>query len=138
MSQEDRKIRVLIAKMGLDGHDIGARVLCALLRDRGFEVIYLGLYQTQNAIVKASIEEDVDAIGISFLCGEHLFYTSRVAELLTEKGVTDKLLIVGGVIPSDDIPKLKEMGVAEVFAGKKVKEVAEYLMNNVKHHDNHN
>lgn len=133
MSGEGKKTRVLLSKMGLDGHDIGIRVVSALLRDHGFEVIYQGLYQTAEAIVHSAIQEDVDVIGLSFQAGEHLFYTSKAVEALDKNGVRDMFLLVGGVIPEDDILKLKDMGVDEVFVGKPVKEIAEYIKRNLAH-----
>ncbi|MFH1091414.1 MAG: cobalamin B12-binding domain-containing protein [Pseudomonadota bacterium] len=111
----EQKIRVLIAKPGLDGHDRGAKVVAYGLRDAGFEVIYSGLRQTPDKIVRAAIQEDVDVVGLSVLSGAHLSLTRRVAEGLKARGGQDILLIVGGLIPEEDVPALKEMGVAEVF-----------------------
>lgn len=109
------KIRVLIAKPGLDGHDRGAKIIARAFRDAGMEVIYTGLRQTPEQIVTAAIQEDVDVIGISILSGAHLYIFPRIIELLKEKGATDMLVIGGGIIPEIDIPKLKQMGVAEIF-----------------------
>lgn len=110
-----KKIRVLIAKPGLDGHDQGAKVIAYGLRDEGFEVIYTGLRQTPDQIASIALQEDVDLIGLSILSGAHLKLTERLMGLLEEKGIADKVVFVGGLIPEDDIPKLKEIGVAEVF-----------------------
>ncbi len=124
----ERKIRVLIAKPGLDGHSRGAKVVAYGLRDAGFEVIYTGLHQTPGQIVNTAIQEDVDVIGLSILSGAHLNLTKRVLDGLREKGAGDKMVIVGGIIPPDDIVKLKEMGVAEVFiSGTSIKEISKYI-----------
>jgi len=111
----ERKIRVLIAKPGLDGHDRGAKVVARALRDAGMEVIYTGLRQTPEQIVTAALQEDVDVIGLSILSGAHMTLVPRVMQLLQEKGLTDVVVFVGGIIPQEDIPKLKALGVAEVF-----------------------
>ena len=110
-----RRIRVLIAKPGLDGHDRGAKVVARALRDAGMEVIYTGLRQSPEQIVAAAAQEDVDAVGLSILSGAHLPICRRVLELLREKGMDGVKVFVGGIIPAQDIPELKEMGVAEVF-----------------------
>ena len=112
---EERKIRVLVAKPGLDGHDRGAKVIARAFRDAGFEVIYTGLRQTPEMIVSAAIQEDVDAIGLSCLSGAHMYLFPRVVELLRERGVSDMLVFAGGTIPDEDIPALKAAGIAEVF-----------------------
>ncbi|MFQ5656741.1 MAG: cobalamin B12-binding domain-containing protein [Candidatus Methylomirabilales bacterium] len=112
---EERKIRVLVAKPGLDGHDRGAKVIARAFRDAGFEVIYTGLRQTPEMIVNSAIQEDVDAIGLSCLSGAHMYLFPRVVELLRERGVTEMLVFAGGTIPDDDIPALKEAGIAEIF-----------------------
>jgi len=111
----DRKIRVLVAKPGLDGHDRGAKVVARALRDEGMEVIYTGIRQTPEQIVQAAIQEDVDVIAMSILSGAHNHLFPRVVELLAEKGAGDVLVVGGGVIPEDDIPSLKEKGIAAVF-----------------------
>jgi methylmalonyl-CoA mutase C-terminal domain/subunit len=111
----DRKIRVLVAKPGLDGHDRGAKVIARALRDEGMEVIYTGLRQTPEQIVAAAIQEDVDAIGLSILSGAHNHLFPRVVELLKEKDASDILVFGGGVIPEEDIPFLKSKGIAEIF-----------------------
>jgi len=122
-----------MAKAGLDGHDRGARVISALLREAGMEVIYVGMYQTPQMIVQAALEEDVDVVGLSSLSGEHLSFTPKVVELLKEKRLGDTLLIMGGVIPAEDIPRLKEMGVAEVFtAGSLTEPIVEFIRNRVR------
>ena len=110
-----RKIRILIAKPGLDGHDRGAKVIARMFRDAGMEVIYTGLHQTPAGIVEAAIQEDVDVIGLSILSGAHLSACRKIGHALEQKKAEDVLLIVGGTIVEEDIPKLKEMGVAEVF-----------------------
>src|SRR5690554_1401844 len=123
-----KKIRVLIGKPGLDGHDRGAKYIARALRDAGMEVIYTGIRQTPEQIVAAAILEDVDAIGLSLLSGAHNFLFSKVADLLKEKNVDDILLFGGGVIPEDDIPLLKEKGFKAVFTpGTSTKEVVEFL-----------
>jgi methylmalonyl-CoA mutase C-terminal domain/subunit len=130
---QKKRIRVLIAKPGLDGHDRGAKVLTLGLRDEGMETIYTGLRQTPEKIVQSAIQEDVDAIGLSCLSSAHKYLFPRVIELLKEKGVKDVLVIGGGIIPSEDILYLKEKGVAEIFGpGTMVKEIAEYIRQNVK------
>jgi len=110
-----KKIRVLIAKPGLDGHDRGAKVVARALRDAGMEVIYSGLHQTPEQIVETAIQEDVDAIGLSILSGAHMTLFPRVIELLKENKVEDKMVFGGGIIPDEDIIKLKEIGVEELF-----------------------
>jgi methylmalonyl-CoA mutase C-terminal domain/subunit len=110
-----RKIRVVIAKPGLDGHDRGAKIIARALRDAGMEVIYTGLHQTPEQIVETVIQEDADAVGLSILSGAHMTLVPRVVELLKEQDAGDVLVTVGGTIPNQDIPKLKELGVAEVF-----------------------
>src|SRR5512142_1948392 len=115
MAEETRKVRVLIAKPGLDGHDRGAKVIARALRDAGMEVVYTGLRQSPEQIVAAAAQEDVDAIGLSILSGAHLSICRRVFELLREKGMGGIQLFLGGIIPAQDIPELKAMGVAEVF-----------------------
>ena len=111
----ERKIRVLIAKPGLDGHDRGAKIVARALRDAGFEVIYTGLHQTAEQIVEAAIQEDVDIIGLSCLSGAHMTLFPKVTRLLGEKGIDDILVTGGGIIPQEDVPKLKEAGIAAIF-----------------------
>lgn len=112
-----RTPRILLAKPGLDGHDRGAKVIAHALKDAGFEVIYTGLHQTVEMIVQAAMQEDVDAIGLSIMSGAHIPICRKLLNLLAAKGLSDVLVLVGGVIPGKDIPVLKEMGVAEVFPG---------------------
>lgn len=122
------KIRVLIAKAGLDGHDRGAKVIAAALRDAGMEVIYTGLRQTPEMIVEAALQEDVDVIGISILSGAHMTILPKIKGLMNEKGLSDVLLTGGGIIPEEDIIKLREMGVGELFTpGAHTTEIAEYI-----------
>ena len=115
MGAMERRIRVLIAKPGLDGHDRGAKVIARALRDAGMEVIYTGIRQTPQMIAEAALQEDVDAIGLSVLSGAHMHYFREVKRLLDEQGAGDVLLFGGGIIPDEDVPKLKAIGVAEVF-----------------------
>jgi methylmalonyl-CoA mutase C-terminal domain len=130
-----RKIRVLVAKAGLDGHDRGAKVVAAALRDAGMEVIYTGLRQTPEMIVEAAIQEDVDAIGISLLSGAHMTIFPKVLKLMKEKGIGDVLLFGGGIIPEKDIKTLKEMGVGELFTpGTLTTDIVEYVRNWAKEH----
>lgn len=124
----EKKIRVLIAKPGLDGHDRGAKVVARTLRDAGFEVIYTGLRQSPEQIVAAAIAEDVDAVGLSLLSGAHNYLFPRVIELLREQGADDILVFGGGVIPEEDIPGLKQAGVAEIFTpGTPTSETVDFL-----------
>jgi methylmalonyl-CoA mutase C-terminal domain/subunit len=109
------KIRIVVAKPGLDGHDRGAKVVARALRDAGFEVIYTGLHQTPEMIVSAAIQEDADAVGLSILSGAHLTLFPRVVELLRERGVTDVVVFGGGIVPEEDVAVLKAAGIAEVF-----------------------
>jgi len=132
MRPMERKIRVLIAKPGLDGHDRGAKVVARALRDAGMEVIYTGLRQTPEMIVSAAIQEDVDAIGLSILSGAHMHYFKEVKRLLDEQGASDILLFGGGIIPDEDVPKLKALGVAAVFGpGTLTQEIVEFLQREV-------
>jgi methylmalonyl-CoA mutase C-terminal domain/subunit len=114
-SVADRKIRVVVAKPGLDGHDRGAKIIARALRDAGMEVIYTGLHQTPEQIVETVIQEDADAVGLSILSGAHMTLVPRILELLKSEGVDDVVVTVGGTIPADDIAELKALGVAEVF-----------------------
>ena len=124
----DKKIRVLVAKAGLDGHDRGAKVIAAALRDAGMEVIYTGLRQTPEMIVEAAIQEDVDVIGISILSGAHMTILPKIKNLMNEKGLNDVLLTGGGIIPEEDIKKLKDIGVGEIFTpGASTKNISEYI-----------
>jgi methylmalonyl-CoA mutase cobalamin-binding domain/chain len=124
----DRKIRVVVAKPGLDGHDRGAKIIARALRDAGMEVIYTGLHQTPEQIAATVIQEDADAIGLSILSGAHMTLVPRVVELLREQGAEDVVLTVGGTIPNDDIPELKKLGVAEIFTpGASTDEIVEFI-----------
>jgi methylmalonyl-CoA mutase C-terminal domain/subunit len=130
--REDRKIRVLVAKPGLDGHERGARVVAYGLRDEGFEVVYTGLRQTPDQIAMAALQEDVDVVGLSILSGAHVSLTRKVMDGLKEHGADDILVLVGGIIPDKDIPALKEMGVGEVFtSGASIPMIAEYIRSEV-------
>jgi methylmalonyl-CoA mutase C-terminal domain/subunit len=129
----DRKIRVLVAKPGLDGHDRGAKVIARALRDAGMEVIYTGLRQTPEMIAAAAVQEDVDAVGVSILSGAHNTLCPRIISLLREEGMDDCLVLVGGIVPQDDIEELKRQGVAEVFLpGTSTEDIVKFLRNNVK------
>ncbi len=129
----DRKIRVLVAKPGLDGHDRGAKVIARALRDAGMEVVYTGLRQTPEQIVQAAIQEDADVVALSILSGAHNHLFPRVMELLAQKGVNDVLVIGGGVIPEDDIPFLKKAGIAEIFGpGTPTKATIDFIRANLK------
>ena len=125
---EGRKIRVVVAKPGLDGHDRGAKIIARALRDAGMEVIYTGLHQTPEQIAETVIQEDADAVGLSILSGAHMTLVPRIAELLKKEGAEDVVLVVGGTIPNDDIPELKQLGVAEVFTpGSSTQEIVDYI-----------
>ena len=127
-----RKIRVVVAKPGLDGHDRGAKIIARALRDAGMEVIYTGLHQTPDQIAETAIQEDADAIGISILSGAHMTLVPKIVELLREQGVDDVLLTVGGTIPTRDIEELKTMGVDEVFTpGSGTDEIVEFIRSGV-------
>lgn len=128
MSKLKRPIRVLVAKVGLDGHDRGAKVIATALRDAGMEVIYTGLRQTPEMVVNAALQEDVDAIGISILSGAHMTVFPKVVQLLKERGMNDVLLTGGGIIPDDDMKTLNDMGVGKLFApGTATSEIANYI-----------
>jgi methylmalonyl-CoA mutase C-terminal domain/subunit len=123
-----RKIRVVVAKPGLDGHDRGAKIIARALRDAGMEVIYTGLHQTPEQIAETVIQEDADAVGLSILSGAHMTLVPKLVELLRAQGVDDVLITVGGTIPADDIPALKELGVAEVFTpGAGTDEIVDFI-----------
>jgi methylmalonyl-CoA mutase C-terminal domain/subunit len=123
-----RKIRVVVAKPGLDGHDRGAKIIARALRDAGMEVIYTGLHQTPEQIVETVIQEDADAVGLSILSGAHMTLVPRVVELLGAQGVDDVVITVGGTIPADDIPELKRLGVSEVFTpGAPTQEIIDFI-----------
>ncbi len=127
------RIRVLVAKPGLDGHDRGAKIIARALRDAGFEVIYTGLHQTPEMIVATAIQEDADAIGMSILSGAHMTIFPAVIELLKEKGAPDIVVFGGGIIPQDDVPKLKQKGVAEVFLpGSSTQTIIDWIRANIR------
>ena len=128
MSPTEKKIRVVVAKPGLDGHDRGAKIIARALRDAGMEVIYTGLHQTPEQIVETVIQEDADAVGLSVLSGAHMTLVPRVLELFSEQGIDDVLVMVGGTIPAHDIPQLKQLGVAEVFGpGANTQQIAHFI-----------
>jgi len=129
----ERKIRVLIAKPGLDGHDRGAKIVARALRDAGMEVVYTGLHQTAEQVVKTAIQEDVDVIGLSLLSGAHMTLFVDVANLLKEQKMDDVLFIGGGIIPKEDVPVLKKAGIARVFGpGTPVEDIVTFVKKNVK------
>ncbi len=129
----ERKIRVLVAKPGLDGHDRGAKIVARALRDAGFEVIYTGLHQTPEQIVVTAIQEDVDAIGLSVLSGAHTYLFKRVLELLKEKGADDVAVFGGGIIPPEDIAALKALGVKEIFTpGASTQQIIKFVRENIR------
>jgi methylmalonyl-CoA mutase C-terminal domain/subunit len=129
----ERPIKVLIAKPGLDGHDRGAKVLARGLRDEGFEVVYTGLRQTPEMVATAALQEDVDVVGLSILSGAHMTLVPRICALLREKGLDDVLVAAGGIIPDDDLPALRETGVAAVFGpGTTIAQVADFIRANVR------
>jgi len=134
MSKKRKKrIKVLITKVGLDGHDRGAKVIASLLKEAGMEVIYLGMYQTPEGIVKTAMDEDVDVIGVSYLSGEHLVFTPKIVEEMRKNNLDDVLLIAGGTFPVEDIPTMEEMGIDRVFrAGTLSGEIMEYINKNVR------
>ena len=127
-ASSEKKIRVVVAKPGLDGHDRGAKIIARALRDAGMEVIYTGLHQTPEQIVETVIQEDADAVGLSILSGAHMTLVPRILELLKEQGADDVVVTLGGTIPSDDVKELKELGVAEVFTpGASTQEAVDFL-----------
>ncbi|MDQ3131374.1 MAG: cobalamin B12-binding domain-containing protein [Acidobacteriota bacterium] len=129
----ERKIRVLVAKPGLDGHDRGAKVIARALRDAGMEVIYTGLRQTPEMIAAAALQEDVDAVGISILSGAHNTLCPRIVNLLRENGMDDTLVLVGGIVPQEDILTLKEKGVSEIFLpGTSTEDIVKFINENVR------
>jgi methylmalonyl-CoA mutase C-terminal domain/subunit len=132
----DRPIKVLIAKPGLDGHDRGAKVLARGLRDEGFEVVYTGLRQTPEMVRTAALQEDVDVVGLSILSGAHMTLVPRVCRLLQDEGLDDVLVVVGGIIPDDDVAALREAGVTGIFGpGTTIAEVADFLRTNARPRD---
>ena len=132
-AQSTKKIRVVVAKPGLDGHDRGAKIIARALRDAGMEVIYTGLHQTPEQIVETVIQEDADAVGLSILSGAHMTLVPRIMELLQQQEAGDVLVTVGGTIPADDIPELKKAGVAEVFTpGAPTQDIIEFIRGSVR------
>jgi methylmalonyl-CoA mutase C-terminal domain/subunit len=128
----ERKIRVLIAKPGLDSHDRGAKVVARALRDAGMEVIYTGLRQTPEQIVETALQEDVDVIGLSILSGAHKTLFPRIMELLKKQGLTDVMIFAGGIIPEEDIDELKKMGIKEIFGpGTRTDAITKYVLDNI-------
>jgi methylmalonyl-CoA mutase C-terminal domain/subunit len=124
----EKKIRVVVAKPGLDGHDRGAKIIARALRDAGMEVIYTGLHQTPEQIVETVIQEDADAVGLSILSGAHMTLVPRILELLKDQGADDVVVTAGGTIPSDDVAELKQLGVAEIFTpGASTQEAVEFI-----------
>lgn len=133
IAMKEKRIKVVISKVGLDGHDRGVKVVAALLKEAGMEVVYLGMFQMPEDIIQTSIDEDADVIGVSFLSGEHLTFTPKLVEEKRKNGLEDVLLIAGGVIPPEDIPTIKEMGIDEVFiAGTLTKPIVDYIQANVR------
>jgi methylmalonyl-CoA mutase C-terminal domain/subunit len=133
----NRPVRVLVAKVGLDGHDRGAKIIATALRDAGMEVIYTGLRQTPEMVVNAALQEDVDAIGISILSGAHMTVFPKIIQLMKEKEMGDVLVTGGGIIPEDDMKNLNEMGVGKLFApGANTKDIADYIVDWVQAHRN--
>jgi methylmalonyl-CoA mutase, C-terminal domain len=131
--ERERKLRILVAKPGLDGHDRGARVIARAFRDAGFEVIYTGCHQTPEQIVSTAVQEDVDLIGLSILSGAHTYSFPRIIELLKESNAEDITVIGGGIFPLEDIPKLKEIGIKEIFEpGAKLQDITFWVGENVK------
>jgi len=130
---ESRKVRILVAKPGLDGHDRGAKIIARALRDAGYEVIYTGLHQTPEMIVAAALQEDVDAVGLSILSGAHMTLIPAIIDLLAEKGLGDVAVFGGGIIPDDDIPVLEKKGVRKIFTpGASTDHIVEWMRANVK------
>jgi len=130
---KERQLRIIVAKPGLDGHDRGAKIIARALRDAGFEVIYTGLHQTPEMIVAAAIQEDVDAIGLSIMSGAHMTLFPAVIDLLKEKSATDIAVFGGGIIPQDDVPRLKQQGVAAVFLpGSSTQAIIDWIRGNVR------
>ncbi len=128
----ERKIRILVAKPGLDGHDRGAKVVARALRDAGFEVIYTGIRQTPQMIVEAALQEDVDVVGLSILSGAHMALAPKVMEALTENGMADILVLIGGIIPDEDVAALKAMGIKGVFGpGTSTQEIVDFIHHEV-------
>ncbi len=127
-----KKVRVMVAKPGLDGHDRGAKIIAHALRDSGMEVIYTGLHQTVESIVNQAMQEDVDVIGLSIMSGAHIPICKKLMSLVKQKGIDDKMVVIGGVIPSRDLPVLRQIGVKGVFpAGTKFEQITSFIKNNI-------
>jgi methylmalonyl-CoA mutase C-terminal domain/subunit len=130
--KNQRKIRVLVAKPGLDSHDRGAKIIARALRDAGMEVIYTGLKQTPEQIVETALQEDVDVIGLSILSGAHKTLFPNIIDLLKQKGLTDVLVVAGGIIPEEDIPEMKKLGIKEIFGpGTRTDKIVQFVFENV-------
>jgi methylmalonyl-CoA mutase C-terminal domain/subunit len=130
---KERNLRIIVAKPGLDGHDRGAKIIARALRDAGFEVIYTGLHQTPEMIAATAIQEDVDAVGLSIMSGAHMTLFPAVIDLLREKGANEVAVFGGGIIPQDDVPRLKEKGVAEVFLpGSSTQAIIDWIRKNIR------
>jgi methylmalonyl-CoA mutase, C-terminal domain len=133
VAESNRKVRILVAKPGLDGHDRGAKIIARALRDDGFEVIYTGLHQTPEMIVSAAVQEDVDGIGMSIMSGAHMTLFPAVIDLLKKQSASDVIVFGGGIIPDGDIPQLKNLGVAQIFTpGASTRDIAAWVRDNVK------
>jgi methylmalonyl-CoA mutase C-terminal domain/subunit len=131
---EKQKIKVIVSKVGLDGHDRGAKVIASMLKEAGMEVVYLGLFQMPEDIVRTAIDEDADVIGVSYLSGEHLAFTPRIVDAMKSHDIDDVLLVAGGVIPPEDVPTLKEMGIDGVFtAGTLTEPIVDFIESHVRH-----
>ncbi len=131
--KNERTLRIIVAKPGLDGHDRGAKIIARALRDAGFEVIYTGLHQTPEMIAAAAIQEDVDAVGLSIMSGAHMTLFPAVIDLLRQRGAADIAVFGGGIIPQDDVPKLKQLGVAEVFLpGSSTQAIIDWIRQNIR------
>jgi methylmalonyl-CoA mutase C-terminal domain/subunit len=131
----DRKLRILVAKPGLDGHDRGAKIIARALRDAGMEVIYTGLHQTPEMIVNAAVQEDVDAIGMSIMSGAHMTLFPAVIDLLREQKATEIQIFGGGIIPDEDIPQLKKLGVSQIFTpGSSTQDIVRWIRENIRPH----
>jgi methylmalonyl-CoA mutase C-terminal domain/subunit len=129
---KNRNLRIIVAKPGLDGHDRGAKIIARALRDAGFEVIYTGLHQTPEMVVAAAIQEDVDAVGLSIMSGAHMTLFPAIIDLLRQKGAGDVAVFGGGIIPQDDVPRLKQLGVAEVFLpGSSTQAIIDWIRQNI-------
>lgn len=130
--QSERKIRILIAKPGLDSHDRGAKIVARALRDAGMEVIYTGLRQTPEQIVETALQEDVDIIGLSILSGAHKVLFPRIMELVEQKGLTDVMIFAGGIIPEEDVPEMKKLGIKEIFGpGTPTEKIVQFVFENI-------